>query len=219
MFFNNIIINACRINCILRLIQAPKEARMVLAITLDDGGNALNSNLIYDELALRIDKNRPIINAPMKEYTTFKAGGNAALLVLPDSAVELSYALKVLDRHEAEHLVIGNGSNLLVKDSGYRGVILRIGEPFQQMSVMEDRIEAGAGVLLSSAAQKAQTHTSSSWYACHNVILQFVGHRLDTQPLRRLSHVPQGFKLRATGRALPDVGVQPLLVSLIQLAR
>lgn len=115
----------------------------------------MNINQIYDELSLRIDKNRMIPDAPMKDYTSFKAGGNAALMVVPDNADELSYALKVLNEHDIKHLVVGNGSNLLVRDSGYRGVILRIGEPFQKLRATENRIEAGAGVLLSAAAREA----------------------------------------------------------------
>jgi UDP-N-acetylmuramate dehydrogenase len=91
----------------------------------------------------------------MKEYTSFKAGGNADLLVIPGNDEELSYALKVLSEHEAKHLIIGNGSNLLVKDSGYRGVILKIGEPFQEIRISVDRMEAGAGALLSAAAREA----------------------------------------------------------------
>ncbi len=115
----------------------------------------MNINQIYDELTLRIDKNKMILNAPMKDYTSFKAGGNADLLVQPGSSDELSYALKILEDNNISHKVIGNGSNVLVKDSGYRGVVLRIGEPFQEIKVTENRIEAGAGVLLSAAAKRA----------------------------------------------------------------
>lgn len=115
----------------------------------------MNTNQIYDELSLRIDKKNMIQDAPMKEYTSFKTGGNAALLVQPQNTEELSYALKVISDHEVKHLIIGNGSNLLVKDSGYEGIILRIGEPFQEIRVNGERLEAGAGVLLSAAAREA----------------------------------------------------------------
>lgn len=115
----------------------------------------MNINYIYDQLSLRIDKNKMILNAPMKEYTSFRAGGNADLLVQPGSSEELSYALKILEDNKTRHMVIGNGSNLLVRDSGYRGVILRIGEPFQRITVTGNRIEAEAGVLLSAAAKRA----------------------------------------------------------------
>lgn len=115
----------------------------------------MDINQIYDELSLRIDKKRMIHDVPMKEYTSFKAGGNAALMVEPDSREELSYALEVLSRHKEKYLVIGNGSNLLIKDSGYRGVILKIGAPFQEIRVNGNRLVAGAGALLSSAAREA----------------------------------------------------------------
>lgn len=127
----------------------------IIELSQKDGGNALEINRIYDELALRIDKNRMVSDAPMKEYTSFKAGGNAALLVQPENVEELSYALKILDAHTVKHLVIGNGTNLLIKDSGYQGVIIRIGESFQEVHVSGDRVEAGAGALLSSAAREA----------------------------------------------------------------
>lgn len=115
----------------------------------------MNIKEIYDELSLQIDKKRMILNAPMKEYTSFRTGGSAALMVLPENAGELAFALKILTERGAEHLVIGNGSNLLVRDSGYRGVILRMGEPFQGIRIEEKRMEAGAGVLLSAAAREA----------------------------------------------------------------
>lgn len=115
----------------------------------------MNINQIYNELSLRIDKNNMILNAPMKEYTSFRAGGNADLLVQPGSADELAYALKILEDSQISHMVIGNGSDMLFKDSGYRGVVLRIGEPFREITVTGNRIEAGAGVLLSAAANRA----------------------------------------------------------------
>lgn len=115
----------------------------------------MNINQIYDELSLHIDKKRMILDAPMKEYTSFKAGGNAALLVQPENPAELAQAVRLLAEQNIKHLVIGNGSNLLIKDTGYEGVVLRIGEAFQEIRVNGDRIEAGAGVLLSAAAREA----------------------------------------------------------------
>jgi len=115
----------------------------------------LNSKQIYEELSLQIDKSRMLPNAQMKEYTSFKAGGNAALLLQPANTEELSYAVGVLSRNNIRHLVIGNGTNLLVKDSGYSGVIIRIGEAFSKITVNETTIEAEAGALLSTIAKVA----------------------------------------------------------------
>ena len=115
----------------------------------------MNSKQIYEELSLQIDKSRMLPNAQMKEYTSFKAGGNAALLLQPANTEELSYAVGVLSRNNIRHLVIGNGTNLLVKDSGYSGVIIRIGEAFSKITVNETTIEAEAGALLSTIAKVA----------------------------------------------------------------
>ncbi|HVI43073.1 MAG TPA: hypothetical protein VM577_20895, partial [Anaerovoracaceae bacterium] len=89
------------------IIGLKKYLAEIIIVSRRDGGKALNINQIYDELTLRIDKNRMILDAPMKEYTSFKAGGSAALLVQPGNTEELSYALKVLSDHEVKHLVIG----------------------------------------------------------------------------------------------------------------
>ncbi len=115
----------------------------------------MNIKQIYDELSLRIDKNKMMLDAPMKEYTSFKAGGNAALLVQPESVEELSYLLKALTDWKIRHLVIGNGSNFLVKDTGFQGIIIRIGEAFQEINLTGNRIKTGAGALLSAVAREA----------------------------------------------------------------
>jgi UDP-N-acetylmuramate dehydrogenase len=120
-----------------------------------NGGKGLNISQIYEELLLQIDKSRLVLDAPMKEYTSFKAGGNADLLIIPKDREELIRALNAVSKSGAAHLIMGNGSNLLVKDGGYRGVIIRIGEGFQEIKTEGDRITAGAGALLSAVAREA----------------------------------------------------------------
>ncbi|MDF3002590.1 MAG: murB [Bacillota bacterium] len=115
----------------------------------------MNISQIYEELLLQIDKNRMVLDAPMKEYTSFKAGGTADLLIMPKDRDELVKALNVVSSSGAEHLIMGNGSNLLVKDGGYRGVIIRMGEGFQEVKTEGNRITAGAGALLSTVAREA----------------------------------------------------------------
>ncbi len=115
----------------------------------------MNISQIYDELSLRIDKDKMVLDAPMKEYTSFKAGGKAALLVIPESRDALVYALKLMTEHQINHFVMGNGSDLLVKDGGYRGVIIRIGEAFREIEITGERVKAGGGALLSAVAREA----------------------------------------------------------------
>lgn len=116
----------------------------------------MNTKQIYNELLLQIDKNIVTLDAPMKEYTSFKTGGNAAIFIQPRNVEELSRTVKVLTKYEIKHLVMGNGTNLLVKDAGYSGVIIKIGEAFNNIEIYADcTIEAGAGALLSNIAKVA----------------------------------------------------------------
>lgn len=115
----------------------------------------MNISQIYEELLLQIDKSRMVLDAPMKEYTSFKAGGTADLLIMPKDRGELIKALIVVSSSGTEHLIMGNGSNLLVKDGGYRGVIIRMGQGFQEVTTEGSRITAGAGALLSAVAKEA----------------------------------------------------------------
>lgn len=115
----------------------------------------MNISQIYEDLLLQIDKSRMVLDAPMKEYTSFKAGGTADLLIMPKDRDELIKALIVVSSSGTKHLIMGNGSNLLVKDGGYRGVIIRMGQGFQEVTTEGCRITAGAGALLSAVAKEA----------------------------------------------------------------
>ena len=119
------------------------------------GGLVLNSSKIYDELSLHIDKKSMILDAPMKDYTSFKAGGPATLLILPDTVEELQHAIRILTQLDANHMVIGNGTNLLIKDSGYSGIMIKLGKSFSNIQTEENRVKAGAGALLCDVAKSA----------------------------------------------------------------
>lgn len=94
-----------------------------------------------------------IENAPMSEYTTFKTGGNAAVLAEPQNEEILSLLLKKCKEEGEKPFIIGNGSNLLVDDGGIDGVVIRIGEAFSEIKQLnETTVECGAGVSLSGSA-------------------------------------------------------------------
>ena len=91
----------------------------------------------------------------MAGYTSFKAGGPADLLVSPRSAAELQQVLKILAEEDCPYVILGNGSNLLVRDGGYRGVMVRIGDAFDFVRTDGNCLCCGAGTLLSVAARTA----------------------------------------------------------------
>lgn len=91
-------------------------------------------------------------NEPMSRHTTFKIGGPADYFAIPDSIDTLKNLILLCREEKVSYYVIGNGSNLLVGDKGYRGVIIQIGRHFEHILTDGRRIKAGAGVLLSRLA-------------------------------------------------------------------
>lgn len=94
-------------------------------------------------------------NEPMKTRTTFRVGGEAKLLVEISSADELTKLIPYLIRMGEPYYVKGNGSNLLVGDKGYNGVILEIASKMNSIKVDGTKITASAGVLMSQIAKAA----------------------------------------------------------------
>ncbi|MBQ9060208.1 MAG: UDP-N-acetylmuramate dehydrogenase [Firmicutes bacterium] len=96
-----------------------------------------------------------IQDAPMSKYTSFRAGGKADLLVSVSSGENLQQVLQFLAGEDIPHMILGNGSNILVRDGGYRGVIVRIGEAFNRMRIEDHTLICGSGVSLAMAAKAA----------------------------------------------------------------
>ena len=95
-------------------------------------------------------------NEPMAKHTTFRVGGPADLLFYPESREEIIAALDAAKAENVPVCVIGNGSNLLVRDGGIRGLVIVLGDEFARVCVDGDRIYAEAGVRLSKIAAVAQ---------------------------------------------------------------
>ena len=94
-------------------------------------------------------------NVPMAEHTSFKAGGTAEILVTPQNDDELKSVLKILSDNDYPHMVLGNGSNILVRDGGYKGAIVKIGDAFDYVKVCGTKLVCGAGALLSVVSKTA----------------------------------------------------------------
>ena len=101
-------------------------------------------------------------NEPMKKHTTFKTGGNADLMVFPNSAAQLSDVLSYCYRNGIRPLILGNGSNLLVSDDGVRVPVINIGEGFDELRLVDETtVYAGAGTPLIRLCKFALEHALS----------------------------------------------------------
>ena len=92
---------------------------------------------------------------PMSRHTSFSIGGPADVFVQPATKEEIKNAIFCAKEAGVPFFVMGNGSNLLVSDEGFRGMIIQIGKNFQEISVQDTVIEVQAGALLSRTARAA----------------------------------------------------------------
>ena len=108
-------------------------------------------------------------NENMAEHTTFKCGGNASLYVAPNSIDELVKVLEVLRTEDYPYYVIGNGSNLLVKDEGYDGAIVEVDKKISEIDVRGEEIIVEAGAKLSKVATIAMESDLAGFEFAHGI--------------------------------------------------
>ncbi|NLL68020.1 MAG: UDP-N-acetylmuramate dehydrogenase [Clostridiaceae bacterium] len=95
----------------------------------------------------------------MKEHTTMKVGGKAALMIIPESISCIQKFIAFLKNTEIPYMIIGNGSNLIFRDSGYNGVIIKLGAALSAIEVNNNIISAMAGSSLAHVASVALEHS------------------------------------------------------------
>lgn len=108
-----------------------------------------------------LDKDRLLIDEPMSRHTTFRVGGTADIFMLPGTAEELKSALFLARQYDVPMTIIGNGSNLLVRDGGIRGAVLSFGAPFSYVRRGGESLVVGAGTLLSAVSKAAEAASLS----------------------------------------------------------
>ena len=111
---------------------------------------------LIEELTELLGNDRMLTNEPMSRHTTFRIGGPADLFLLPNTVEEIKKIREICIQEQESYFILGNGSNLLVSDSGFRGVIIQTYRNLAQIQVEEDCIRAQAGALLSGIAQAAK---------------------------------------------------------------
>lgn len=123
---------------------------------MNDRSQKLNE--LRNELTGMNLQSQMIKDADMREYTSFRAGGTADLLIIPCCEEELQTVLQKVGESGLPLLVMGKGTNLLVRDGGYRGVIVRLEDAFSSIRVEGTELIAGAGASLAAVAKAALAH-------------------------------------------------------------
>lgn len=109
-------------------------------------------NKLYDDMTSAV-RGSVLKDEPLKNHTYFKIGGPASILVEPEDTEDLKIVLKLIKKHGVNCFIIGNGTNLLVADEGYKGAIVKVGEKFNYFERNGNNVVAGAGALLSILAK------------------------------------------------------------------
>ncbi len=108
----------------------------------------MNSDF-YNQLIQIVDKEHVLCDEPMCKHTTFRVGGPADYFVMPKNIEEIQKIVAFCKASKMPYYVVGNGSNLLVSDAGYRGVVIQIYKSMSEILVEGTSIKVQAGALLS----------------------------------------------------------------------
>ncbi len=111
---------------------------------------------VYRQFCGQVGEDKVRRDEPMRNHTTFRIGGPADYFICPDTAGQLQMVLEICRETGTPWFILGNGSNLLVSDRGYRGAVIQIYKNFQQIEAEGERLRAQAGALLSGIASRAQ---------------------------------------------------------------
>ena len=110
---------------------------------------------LYQKLTEWMPEERVKKEEPMRLHTTFRVGGPADLFVSPNSVEEVCKVTALCREEGVPYYIMGNGSNLLVSDQGFRGVIIQFYKEMNAVSVEGTVLRAQAGALLSAVANRA----------------------------------------------------------------
>ena len=118
----------------------------------------LINEAVYEYISQYVDPQDILKNEPMSRHTTFCVGGEAEAFLRIRNKEQLEKLIPYFKLAELPYFVIGNGSNLLVGDKGYHGIILYLGDGMDQIQVDGNRLTIQAGCLMSRIAREACEH-------------------------------------------------------------
>ena len=97
----------------------------------------MNNNKIENKFCTCLGSDNVKLQEPMSKHTTFRIGGPADFYLCPHSTKEVQQTVQICKEENLPYFILGNGSNLLVSDKGYRGVIIQLWKNFSDISVKD----------------------------------------------------------------------------------
>lgn len=119
------------------------------------------SSAILEFMKAYVPQENILFGEQMKDHTTFRIGGEAACFVKISSTEQLIKIIPYLKEVDIPYFILGNGSNLLVSDKGYDGVILQVADEFAQIEAQGTVLKVQAGAMLSQVSRYAMEQSLS----------------------------------------------------------
>lgn len=110
---------------------------------------------MYSKLSQLLPEQKIKINESMKNHTTFKIGGPADIMVFPANISDICTTIAYCHQEKITYVILGLGSNILVRDKGIRGVVIKLGNNLKSFSIAGQEIYAEAGIRLSELSRQA----------------------------------------------------------------
>ena len=110
---------------------------------------------MLEKLQKLLGEAKVLTKEPMASHTTFRIGGPADYFVMPENTDELAGVLKLCKEENVPYFILGNGSNLLVGDKGFRGVVIQLYKNFDGVEISGTTVKAKAGAMLIRVAKEA----------------------------------------------------------------
>lgn len=110
---------------------------------------------IYNQMCTISGRDYVYVDEPMSRHTTFRIGGPADYFIHPQSREEVREIVRLCTEKKLDYYILGNGSNLLVSDAGFRGVMIQIYQNMSRVRAEKQRLFVQAGALLSQTAKTA----------------------------------------------------------------
>lgn len=126
----------------------------------------MSKDYLYDQLKRIVSKNNVVKNKPLKEYTYTRLGGEADYFVTPESYEQVQRIVKFARENQVPFTLLGNGSNLIIRDGGIRGIVMNLGK-LTDIQIREETVTAQAGARIIDVSRAAlERHLTGLEFAC-----------------------------------------------------
>lgn len=160
LIFTIIIISIISIFIAFSIIKKNVNKEIKPTLSRKSMNNKIDEKNFLTKLKLILDEDEILLNEMMSKHTTFKLGGPAKYFIIPKSIDKIIKVIQLCNEYSIEYFILGNGSNLLVSDKGFNGLVINIHENnFSNFKVEKEdgknyKVTVGGGMLMRTLAQK-----------------------------------------------------------------